>query len=668
MMCRNTGQNIMIGRNGSYLTIDIPAYNTPFLVQSSHVGPTESIGVNGTLTPASQNTGVNGNFNLTSYGLGTNVNTTDLNGYWSGFICEVIYYTGTLTVAQRQKLEGYLAWKWGLVSSLPANHPYKTTQVSFSFPFPSVISPSILTVAIPRASTNRPVFAPTQISGCQLWLDAADPQSFTLSGANRTTVSAWNNKVPGGITTTTVSAPSLSGNFSNNIQTFRFNSNSITATLSSAVGTGDYALFALWLTINGGTEGVLSIGPNGGPAAGIGYNGSYYNLYEWGQSESQYVAARNQYVVQSGTRISATKTVYYNGNAAASASGAVNLTNTTLYIGNGTGFPINGEIGEIIMYQGTLTTVQRQQVEGYLAWKWGLISSLPNGHPYKQPPIAPFPYAVRRAVQGSSVSSFSPRSLSGLSLWLDAADPNGSGAVPVDGSAISTWSDKSGNNRTLVTTTAGTGSVRYSTYGGIGSILFNSTSPNTAYMRVVSPVNLTNFSVFVVSRCQGLRSNQNALLAVPLTQHEYNSTDGFGMFIDSDSGSQTDRFYGTTNPNVVLNSNPSGVDAYPLRSMCWTSTENGILRSWFNGNTGNTNSVGVSRTSTATGFGIGFDILGASGTAVNLTCISQFSECIVYSTTLTDSARQQVEGYLAWKWGLVASLPANHPYKLIPPK
>jgi hypothetical protein len=227
------------------------------------------------------------------------------------------------------------------------------------------------------------------VPGCQLWLDAADPQSFTLSGASRTTVSAWNNKVPGGITTTTVSAPSLSGNFSNKIQTFRFNSNSITATLSSAVGTGDYALFALWLTINGGTEGVLSIGPNGGPAAGIGYNGSYYNLYEWGQSESQYVAARNQYVVQSGTRISATKTVYYNGNAAASASVALNLTNTTLYIGNGTGFPINGEIGEIIMYQGTLTTVQRQQVEGYLAWKWGLVGSLPATHPYKRWPPPP---------------------------------------------------------------------------------------------------------------------------------------------------------------------------------------------------------------------------------------------------------------------------------------
>ena len=31
------------------------------------------------------------------------------------------------------------------------------------------------------------------------------------------------------------------------------------------------------------------------------------------------------------------------------------------------------------------------------------------------------------------------------------------------------------------------------------------------------------------------------------------------------------------------------------------------------------------------------------------------------------NTRQKIEGYLAWKWGLVANLPASHPYKLKPP-
>jgi hypothetical protein len=30
---------------------------------------------------------------------------------------------------------------------------------------------------------------------------------------------------------------------------------------------------------------------------------------------------------------------------------------------------------------------KQEIVEGYLAWKWGLVSKLPVGHPYKnQPP------------------------------------------------------------------------------------------------------------------------------------------------------------------------------------------------------------------------------------------------------------------------------------------
>jgi hypothetical protein len=30
--------------------------------------------------------------------------------------------------SDRQKMEGYIAWKWNLVALLPAGHPYKTTR------------------------------------------------------------------------------------------------------------------------------------------------------------------------------------------------------------------------------------------------------------------------------------------------------------------------------------------------------------------------------------------------------------------------------------------------------------------------------------------------------------------------------------------------------------
>jgi hypothetical protein len=41
-----------------------------------------------------------------------------------------------------------------------------------------------------RAQVNS-FFTPTQISGCQLWLDAADPNSLVISGSN---VSQWRDK------------------------------------------------------------------------------------------------------------------------------------------------------------------------------------------------------------------------------------------------------------------------------------------------------------------------------------------------------------------------------------------------------------------------------------------------------------------------------------------
>jgi hypothetical protein len=41
---------------------------------------------------------------------------------------EIIIYNSVLSTAQIQKIEGYLAWKWGIQTSLPANHPYYSVK------------------------------------------------------------------------------------------------------------------------------------------------------------------------------------------------------------------------------------------------------------------------------------------------------------------------------------------------------------------------------------------------------------------------------------------------------------------------------------------------------------------------------------------------------------
>ena len=68
---------------------------------------------------------------------GTNSPSTTQNGvtlaanyflqqFFHGAINEVVV-AETSSATDRQKLEGYLAHKWGTTSSLPANHPYKTS-------------------------------------------------------------------------------------------------------------------------------------------------------------------------------------------------------------------------------------------------------------------------------------------------------------------------------------------------------------------------------------------------------------------------------------------------------------------------------------------------------------------------------------------------------------
>jgi hypothetical protein len=47
-----------------------------------------------------------------------------------------------------------------------------------------------------------------------------------------------------------------------------------------------------------------------------------------------------------------------------------------------TSFGMQGDIAEIVCCSSALSTSERQNVEGYLAWKWGLQSQLPTDHPY----------------------------------------------------------------------------------------------------------------------------------------------------------------------------------------------------------------------------------------------------------------------------------------------
>ena len=44
---------------------------------------------------------------------------------YTGTISEILIYNSVLSTANRQKIEGYLAWKWGFANNLSPSNPYK---------------------------------------------------------------------------------------------------------------------------------------------------------------------------------------------------------------------------------------------------------------------------------------------------------------------------------------------------------------------------------------------------------------------------------------------------------------------------------------------------------------------------------------------------------------
>jgi len=113
----------------------------------------------------------------------------------SGALGEVIFTDGTEDLDTQQKIEGYLAWKWGLQGALPGDHPHKnappggsaTPYVDLSDPPYTVASnapPGTLVGNLSMGATNG-TFVYTLESG-------GDNDNFSIaSGSTNLRTAAW---------------------------------------------------------------------------------------------------------------------------------------------------------------------------------------------------------------------------------------------------------------------------------------------------------------------------------------------------------------------------------------------------------------------------------------------------------------------------------------------
>ena len=542
-------------------------------------------------------------------------------------IYEYLGFNTVLTTPQQQAVEGYLATKWGLQSSLSNGHPYKTT------PLPA--TPSLLTSPpYPTSTKTAPQFDPRLIPGCQLWLDGSDTSTISFStGSN---VSTWTNKSGNGLNATVYAgtptytvASGVTFNGSSSLQVtypasptletlfviIRFNSVSAQGDIFSGIASGQRE-YLMYSPYSPGTIylGRHSTGPSGSINGGTVTTGTTYML---------------EYVFN-GTA----NTIAFYQSGTVTSSGVPQFTysvgGSTSLIGsyNGGGY-LQGQIYEMIVYNTALNATQRQQVEAYLAQKWK-ISSLSTQNIYApgsyltfvNPPRIPA-LPMRRAVQGNK---FNPTQIAGCQLWLDAADS--SKFSYSSGSTISTWIDKSPGANNLTTLT---GTPTYTTDGNLKIVNFKSGDLlQSSFTFTIT----TSSAFFVVAKLTSTSTSYPMVLALP----------------DNNSGDYSIRYSGS----IVNYGNSDDI-----------GNGNYFTNGAPNANASFLNLYVIIDTTTATR--AANSRISLSGSFNSRYFIGNIAEVIVYPGGVNSTQRSQIQGYLAWKWGLKSQLPPSHPFFLIPP-
>jgi hypothetical protein len=249
-----------------------------------------------------------------------------------------------------------------------------------------------------------------------LWLDANDANTFTLGSNNK--VVQWNDKssfATHAVNATDSQRPTLSSMGAGLSAVYCINGVSSTGLFSNTINTqgsykdlfivARYDLGSVWYpngigfqTLFSGGTSQATIDSNTAPSNGNGIVGSPLTGYcplstefwgmGWITGSHYHLNGSLSPIVSSGSNNprTALPTIYTN-------PGMINFrcTATTLALSGYTISGLKGSVGnswygpiyEIISYQTLLSDSERQKVEGYLAYKWGLQSLLPASHPYK---------------------------------------------------------------------------------------------------------------------------------------------------------------------------------------------------------------------------------------------------------------------------------------------
>lgn len=491
-----------------------------------------------------------------------------------------------------------------------------------------------------RFVSSGPVlpFNPASIPGCQLWLDAADTSSILVDSSSN--VSLWIDK------------SSYENNFS------------LTSGTTSKINDGGYSVInfpsgatmssAKQITFTTSSAFFIVSKLTSLSASTISMVVGFTNMYDGDYTFVRY----NPSTILNGTAATTTNerdvgnnNYYVNGTFNPSTFGSNYYLNTYSIIGtvspttSGTSYLtlssafssryFIGNIAEFLYYPTGLTTIQRQKVEGYLANKWGLKTSLPSNHPYKS------------ASPTYEEPIFVPTLILGNQLWLDGADPAGTGTPPANGATVSTLIDKAtGNNASA------TGTPTYLTGGGVN---FNGSS---YFLNQTFSQNISQRSVFIVFQETSRTQYAGVFPLIPTLPEQFDQSQTSGLSYSTTDNSL--QVYGNNSYGLYIG------NANPLPKAIYNEIMNIREGSGYLNGTNTTNVTATYTAGTCSGYGLACRWQEGSVFG-SLRLNGVIYEIIVFNTPLITSQRKRVEGYLAQKWGLHSFLPANHPYKSIAP-
>ena len=240
---------------------------------------------------------------------------------------------------------------------------------------------------------------------------------------------------------------------------------------------------------------------------------------------------------------------------------------------------------------------------------------------------------------------FAPTDISGCIAWFDADD-----ASTITGTTlVSNWADKSGNTASFPYDTADLAESSTSLQPSINTGSLN--SKDTIYFdsdQLIGrfPYNVAEASVFIVLKPDGdtvfILLNAGGNIYSDVAQSGSSST-----LLNSNFQSSS-----ATLSNFVTGNSVSWNSRGDVYNSLGTSAE--IYEAIGCSLSAMTNSAG-SLTFTLCNYGASYSFKG------------DIAEIVAYDSELSTSDRQSVEGYLAHKWGLTASLPTLHPYKTTAP-